>query len=139
MKTEVYPGSPFPLGATCDEGGVNFALYSENATGVALCLFDDVRKDIEPVKIRMRESSHNVWHCYIPDLKPGHLYRYRVYGPYEPHNGHRFNPHKLLIDPYAKAISGTINWDNSLFGYEVGSPQEDLSFSEDDKIGLIDN
>ncbi len=137
MKTEVYPGSPFPLGATCDEGGVNFALYSENATGVDLCLFDEVRKDIEPVKIRMRERSHNVWHCYIPDLKPGQLYGYRVYGPYEPHNGHRFNPHKLLIDPYAKAISGTINWDNSLFGYEVGSPQEDLSFSEDDSAPFI--
>ena len=80
---------------------------------------------LNQVKIRMKENSHHVWHVYVPDLKPGQLYGYRVYGPYDPHNGHRFNPHKLLIDPYAKAISGTIQWHDALFGYEVGHPDKD--------------
>jgi isoamylase len=137
MNTTVYPGEPFPLGATWDGNGVNFALYAENATGVDLCLFHSADEDSESIRIRVRERSNHVWHVYIPGIKPGQLYGYRVYGPYEPQNGHRFNPNKLLIDPYAKAISGTIQWHDALFGYELGHPDGDLSFSETDSAPYI--
>ncbi|GAA4411288.1 glycogen debranching protein GlgX [Nibrella viscosa] len=137
MTIAVYPGSPFPLGATWDGKGVNFALYADNAYGVDLCLFQSKEDDAESVKIRISERSHHVWHVYVPDLKPGQLYGYRVYGPFEPWNGHRYNPNKLLIDPYAKAISGTIDWHDALFGYEVGHPDEDLSFSGIDSAPYI--
>ncbi|HEY0067794.1 MAG TPA: glycogen debranching enzyme GlgX, partial [Flavisolibacter sp.] len=137
MNTIVYPGEPFPLGATWDGKGVNFALYAENATGVDLCLFHSAAEDSESLRIRVRERSNHVWHVYIPGIKPGQLYGYRVYGPYEPQNGHRFNPNKLLIDPYAKAISGTIQWHDALFGYELGHPDADLSFSETDSAPYI--
>lgn len=137
MNTIVYPGEPFPLGATWDGNGVNFALYAENATGVDLCLFHSADEDSESIRIRVRERSNHVWHVYIPGIKPGQLYGYRVYGPYEPQNGHRFNPNKLLIDPYAKAVSGTIQWHDALFGYEVGHPDGDLSFSETDSAPYI--
>ncbi len=130
VNRTVYPGDPYPLGATWDGKGVNFALYSENATAVELCLFDSTKDKTESARIRVREVSHYVWHVYIPDLSPGQLYGYRVYGPYDPVNSHRFNPNKLLIDPYAKAIAGTIQWHDSIFGYEVGHPDEDLSFSD---------
>ncbi len=133
----VYPGSPFPLGATWDGQGVNFALYAENATGVDLCLFDSENDETESVKIRIKERSNHVWHAYLPELKPGQLYGYRVYGPFEPQQGHRFNPNKLLIDPYAKAIAGAIQWSDALFGYELGHPDEDLSFSEIDSAPYI--
>ena len=136
-RTSVYPGDPFPLGATWDGEGVNFALYAENAQDVDLCLFNKIEDEVETVKIRMKERSHHVWHAYVPELGPGQLYGYRVFGPYDPLNGHRFNPHKLLIDPYAKAIAGTIIWDNALFGYEVGHPAEDLSYSDTDSAPYI--
>ena len=122
MPRKVYPGNPYPLGATWDGEGVNFALFSENATDVDLCLFNKPEDTSESERIKIREVSHNVWHVYLPGVQPGQLYGYRVYGPYEPQNGHRFNPNKLLIDPYAKAISGTIQWHDSLFGYEMGHP-----------------
>src|SRR3954469_7909480 len=100
------PGKPHPLGATWDGEGVNFALFSQHATGVELCLFDvDGR---ESLRVRLKERTNGIWHVYLPDLRPGQLYGYRVYGPYAPGQGHRFNPHKLLLDPYAKAISGTV-------------------------------
>jgi isoamylase len=137
MKITTYPGKSFPLGATWDGKGVNFTLYSENATGVELCLFNAPDDEIESERIKITEYSELVWHVYIPGLKPGQLYGFRVSGPYEPENGHRFNPNKLLLDPYAKAISGTINWDDSLFGYEIGSPDEDLSFSETDNAAFV--
>lgn len=137
INTIAYPGSPYPLGATWDGNGVNFALYADNATGVELCLFNSTDDEVEPVKIRVKERSHHIWHVYVPDLKPGQLYGYRVHGPYDPQNGHRFNPNKLLIDPYAKAISGTIHWDDALFGYEIGHPDEDLSFSELDSAPYV--
>ncbi|MFT2009943.1 glycogen debranching protein GlgX [Pontibacter sp. 13R65] len=137
MNTEVYPGSPYPLGATWDGKGVNFALYAENASNVELCLFKSADEPEENVQIKMTERTHHVWHTYLPGLKPGQLYGYRVHGPYEPEAGHRFNPNKLLIDPYAKAISGTIEWHDSLFGYEVGHPDEDLSFSTTDSAPYI--
>jgi glycogen operon protein len=135
MRTTVYPGSPFPLGATWDKEGVNFALYSENATAVDLCLFDS--KTNKEKRIRVKEVDNHIWHVYVPKLKPGQLYGYRVYGPYEPQNGHRFNPNKLLIDPYAKALSGRVEWNNAIFGYEIGHAEEDLSFSEEDSAPYI--
>ena len=137
VNRTVYPGDPYPLGATWDGKGVNFALYSENATAVELCLFDYPEDTTESARIRVREVSHYVWHVYVPDLQPGQLYGYRVYGPYDPHNSHRFNPNKLLIDPYAKAIAGTIHWHDSLFGYEIGHPEEDISFSDLDSAPFI--
>jgi glycogen operon protein len=136
-KLEVYPGVAYPIGATWDGEGVNFALYSENATAVELCLFDSPRDEKEAVKIKILERSHQIWHAYIPGLQPGQLYGYRVHGPYEPQNGHRFNPNKLLIDPYAKAIAGKIEWDDALFGYIVNDEATDLSFSEVDSAPFL--
>jgi glycogen operon protein len=135
MKVTQYPGYPFPLGANWDGQGINFALYSENATAVELCLFNG--DNTEETRIRVKERTNHIWHVYLPGLEPGQQYGYRVYGPYEPQNGHRFNPSKLLIDPYAKAISGTIDWNDSLFGYELGHPEEDQSFNEHDSAPFI--
>ena len=132
MSIAVYPGKPYPLGASFDGEGVNFALFAEHAEGVELCLFQSTESKKESFKIKMRENLHHVWHAYIPDLKPGQLYGYRVHGPYDPKRGHRFNPNKLLLDPYAKAISDTIVLHDSLFGYEVGHPEADASFSTRD-------
>lgn len=137
MIEKFLPGKPFPLGATFDGEGVNFALYSENATGVDLCLFDPEKGETETANIRLTEKSDFIWHIYVKDLKPGQLYGYRVNGPYEPENGHRFNRNKLLADPYAKAIAGSIKWDDALFGYEIGSEDEDLSFSEKDSAPFV--
>ena len=133
----VYPGNPYPLGATWDGAGVNFALFADNATGVDLCLFDSTADQNEIARIIITERNHHVWHVYIPGLEPGQLYGYRVHGPYEPENGHRFNVNKLLIDPYAKAISGTMKWHDSLFGYEMGHPDKDLSFSTTDSAPYL--
>ncbi|MBJ6119186.1 glycogen debranching protein GlgX [Pontibacter sp. BT310] len=137
MSIPIYPGNPYPLGATWDGEGVNFALYADNATGVELCLFDDITSEQESVKIKMVERTHQIWHTYLPEVGPGQLYGFRVQGPYEPENGHRFNDNKLLLDPYAKAISGAVEWHDSLFGYKVGDPKEDLSFSETDSAPFI--
>ncbi|GAB2537636.1 glycogen debranching protein GlgX [Rufibacter soli] len=137
MSIISYPGSPFPLGATWDGNGVNFALYAQNATGVDLCLFDSQDAPQESSLIKMRERSYEVWHAYIPELKPGQLYGFRVHGPFEPKEGHRFNHHKLLIDPYAKAISGTVNWHDSLYAYNFDDPEQDLSFNTQDSAPYI--
>jgi isoamylase len=133
---KVFPGKPYPLGATWDGNGTNFAIYAENATGVELCLFQGDQSGAE-VRIKVRERSHHVWHVYLPEIGPGQLYGYRVDGPYDPGNGHRFNPNKLLLDPYAKAISGVINWSDALFAYQVGHPDADLSFSESDSAPFM--
>jgi len=124
-KLRLEPGSPYPRGATWDGGGVNFALFSANATKVELCLFDQKGRR-ETDRVALPEFTHEVWHGYLPDVRPGQLYGYRVHGPYDPPNGHRFNPYKLVIDPYAKALHGDIKWHDSLFGYRVGSPRGDL-------------
>jgi len=134
---KVMPGQPYPLGATWDGKGVNFAVFSENAESIELCLFNDENDAEEYVKIKIEEVSHHIWHVYVPDLKPGQLYGYRVSGPYDPEKGHRFNPNKLLIDPYTRALSGAIRWDDSLFAYQVGNEEEDLSFSESDSAPFI--
>ena len=122
----VWPGAPYPLGATWDGSGVNFALFSENATGIELCLFDGPDGNDEVARIPVTEQDDLVWHSYLPEVRPGQRYGYRVHGPYDPENGHRFNPSKLLLDPYAKAIDRTIRWSDALFGYEVGHPEQDL-------------
>ncbi|MFD2512334.1 glycogen debranching protein GlgX [Pontibacter locisalis] len=137
MHNKVYSGSPFPLGATWDGKGTNFALTAINATGVELCLFSDENAKKESETIKLTERTHQVWHIYIPGVKPGQLYGYRVDGPYDPMNGHRFNRNKLLIDPYAKAIAGTIRWHDSLFGYKLGHPDKDLSFSKQDSAPYL--
>jgi glycogen operon protein len=123
----VWPGEPYPLGATWDGKGVNFALFSENAEKVELCLFDKSGQR-ELNRVQLPEYTNEVWHAYLPDARPGQLYGYRVYGPYDPDHGHRFNHHKLLMDPYAKGLSGALQWDDAHFGYQVGNKNEDLSF-----------
>jgi isoamylase len=137
LNYKIYPGKPYPLGAIWDGSGVNFALYADNATGVEVCLFGSPKDETEFAKIKMTERTHNVWHVYVDEAGPGQLYGFRVHGPYDPSNGHRFNPSKLLIDPYAKAIAGTIDWSDALFGYEIGHPDEDLSFSGIDSAPYI--
>ena len=130
-KREVWPGDPYPLGATWDGRGVNFSLFSENAEKVELCLFDAAgRREIE--RINLYERTDQTWHCYLPDARPGLLYGYRVHGPYAPAEGHRFNPNKLLLDPYAKLIRGDMRWHDATFGYRVGHRDEDLSFDKRD-------
>ncbi|NKE69215.1 glycogen debranching protein GlgX [Candidatus Manganitrophus noduliformans] len=126
MKIKLCPGQPYPLGATWDGEGTNFALFSENATAVELILYDEVYAKKAAAVIRLREQTDQVWHGYLPGIGPGQLYGYRVYGPYQPEQGHRFNPAKLLIDPYAKAISGNIQWSDLLFPYPLGNPDQDL-------------
>src|SRR5579884_2712164 len=128
MARTVFPGKPYPQGATWDGAGVNFAIFSEHAVKVELCLFDSVEDDHESHRIALPERTDMVWHGYLPDVEPGQLYGYRVYGPYEPERGHRFNPNKIVLDPYAKAIGRDVKWDDSLFGYQVGDPAADLSF-----------
>ena len=136
MRTQ--PGNPYPLGATWDGSGVNFALFSEHATGVELCLFDGPEgKQGEVARIPLTEQTHHVWHTYLPEARPGQRYGYRVHGPYEPAQGHRFNPAKLLLDPYAKAIDGTVRWSDALFAYQVGHPDADLSRDERDSGPFI--
>src|SRR5262245_12414884 len=112
----VWPGNPYPLGATFDGAGVNFALFSEHASKVELCLFDSVGATKESARITLPEQVDMVWHGYLPDVRYGQLYGYRVHGPYEPGNGHRFNPNKVLLDPYAKAIGRMIRWGDEMFG-----------------------
>jgi isoamylase len=133
----IWPGRPYPLGATWDGEGVNFALFSENATGVELCLFDHPRQEKEAYRIRIEERTDQVWHVYLPEVRPGQLYGYRVTGPYEPEAGHRFNPAKLLIDPYAKALSGPVEGSDAMFGYRIGDPSADLSKDDRDNAGSI--
>jgi len=132
----IWPGLPYPLGATWDGTGVNFALFTEHAAAVELCLFD-MREDFkETQRIRLPERTDQIWHGYFPDLKPGQHYGYRVHGPYEPGKGHRFNPNKLLLDPYARVIGRPLKWDPSLYGYKVGDSAADLSFDDRDSAAF---
>ncbi|WP_312191987.1 glycogen debranching protein GlgX [Sphingobacterium sp.] len=137
METKIYTGNPYPLGATYDGKGVNFALFSEYAEAVELYLYDDNSESTEIAKFKLTEKTHQVWHIYLLGIQPGQRYGYRVYGPYDPSQGHRFNPHKLLIDPYAKAISGTVQWDNALFAYQIGAEDADLSLDTSDSAPFI--
>ncbi|MBI3396091.1 MAG: glycogen debranching protein GlgX [Spirochaetia bacterium] len=128
---QVLPGKSYPLGATWDGSGVNFALYSEHSTQVELCLFDSAASRTESQRITLPERTDQVWHCYLPEARPGQLYAYRVHGPYSPQDGHRFNPHKLVVDPYAKAIARDLTWNDSLYGYDRKNPTGDTADSKD--------
>ncbi len=135
---KVWPGQSYPLGATWDGAGVNFALFSENATRVELCLFDSPGADTETARITLEEHTDQVWHAYLPEVRPGQLYGYRVHGPYEPLAGHRFNPHKLLLDPYAKAVASTVKWGDAVFGYPLGAGADaDLTPDERDSAANV--
>jgi isoamylase len=136
MARTILPGRPYPQGATWDGTGVNFSIYSEGATAVDLCLFDDPAS-AECRTIPVRERSGHVWHCCVPGLRIGQFYGYRIHGPYEPERGMRFNPAKLLIDPYAKALAGGVDWNAPLFGYELGNPDEDLRPDERDDAAAV--
>ncbi|MDX6804535.1 glycogen debranching protein GlgX [Terrihabitans rhizophilus] len=129
-------GSPYPLGATWDGKGVNFALFSQHATGVELCLFEKTGvREIQ--RIRLPRRTDNVWHVYIEGMQLGQLYGYRVHGPYEPLHGHRFNPHKLLLDPYARQLSGKLRWHDAMFGYRLGSQRGDLTLDRRDSARMM--
>jgi len=132
----VTEGSPYPIGATPYENGVNFALFSAHAEKVELCLFDE-RGFNEIVRIQMTGFTDQIWHCFVENISEGQLYGYRVYGPYDPENGHRFNPHKLLLDPYAKKISGQFRWAPVLYGYDLDGAQQDLSIDTRDNSKVI--
>jgi glycogen operon protein len=131
LVRRILPGKSYPLGATWDGAGTNFSIFSENATSVELCLFSSETDD-NAERIVLPEVTAHVWHGYLPRIEPGQLYGYRVNGPFEPERGLRFNPNKLLIDPYAKAVHGVINWEAPLFAYEMGNEAGDLSFDERD-------
>ena len=133
----VWPGRPYPLGAAWDGTGVNFALFSEHGAAVDLCLFREESDAEESARIRLTERTDQVWHCYLPDARPGQYYGYRVHGAYAPELGLRFNPAKLLIDPYAKAITGAIPWSNHLFAYKVGETLDDLEPDPDNSAGGV--
>src|SRR5215467_7897844 len=126
----VWPGNPYPLGATWDGKGVNFALFSEHATRVELFVVDTMDADKETHRIPLTEYTDRVWHAYLPEVLPGQLYGYRVHGPYTPEQGHRFNPNKLLLDPYARSITGHTEWSDAQYGYTIGHPDADLSYDE---------
>lgn len=137
LPTQTAPiteGRPFPRGACFDGEGTNFALFSAHATRVELCLFDDDGKE---TRIELPEYTDEIWHGYLPGVRPGQWYGYRVHGPYEPEQGHRFNPNKLLIDPYARELAGELTWCDELYGYTVGHPDKDLSFDERDSAPFV--
>ena len=133
---KVWPGRPYPLGARWDGRGVNFAIFSANAEKIELCLFDRSGQR-EEVRIALPEYTDEVWHTYLPDARPNLLYGYRVYGPYDPSRGHRFNPNKLLLDPYAQMLRGQLRWSDTVFGYRADSERDDLSFDRRDDAHLV--
>ncbi len=136
MSMRIAPGVPYPLGASWDGRGVNFALFSASAEKVELCLFDQ-DGDLEVQRIQLRENTHDVWHVYLTGCQPGTLYGYRVYGPYEPDKGHRFNHHKLLVDPYARQLFGDLQWCDAVYGHVVNSDVADLSFDKRDSAPYV--
>src|SRR6266851_4506692 len=136
MSLAVWRGEPYPLGATWDGEGINFALFSEHAERVELCIFD-ARGQRQTHCLNVPWQTNHVWHCYLPELRPGTLYGYRVHGPYDPKLGLRFNRNKLLLDPYARQIVGSPRWSDVLFGYRVGSAREDFSFDRRDSAAAM--
>jgi isoamylase len=132
QASDIWPGRPYPLGATFDGAGVNFAVTSFVATRVEVCLFDPVDPRRETARLRLPENTDGVWHGYVPGLGPGTLYGLRVHGPYEPERGHRCNPHKLLVDPYARVLLGETDWREPVFGYQLGHDLADLTTCDKD-------
>jgi len=136
LSAPLLPGSPYPLGATSDGLGINFAVFSANATQIELCLFDaKARKELR--RVRLPECTDEIWHGYLPDAQPGLIYGYRAHGPYDPQHGHRFNPNKLLIDPYARQLHAPLRWGDALFGYRMGHPRGDLTLDRRDSAPLV--
>jgi isoamylase len=135
-KWAVWPGNPYPLGASWDGEGVNFAIFSEHAEKVELCLYNISGRELVE-KVELRWQTDQIWHCYLPEARPGQLYGYRLHGPYLPEKGLRFNPHKLLLDPYAKDIRGGLKWDDALFGYVINSEKDDLSLDKRDSAAFM--
>ena len=135
-KFKSYRGNSYPLGSNYDGKGVNFALFSAHAAKVELCIFDESGSE-EIERYAIDENDDNIWHIYLEGAKPGLVYGYRVYGIYNPTEGYRFNPHKLLIDPYGKKLVGTLIWNKAIFGYDIDSPDKDLSFSELDSAPYV--
>jgi isoamylase len=135
MELRVWPGRPYPLGATWDGTGVNFAIFSEYASSIELCLFDAATDRSETHCIPLREQTDQVCHAFLPDVRPGQLYGYRVHGPYDVNDGHRFNSNKVLLDPYALAIGRDIEWSDAMFGYRVGDPDTDATIDDRDNAG----
>jgi glycogen operon protein len=133
----IRPGEPYPLGATWDGDGTNFAIFSENAEMIDLELFDSPDAAEASRKVRLPEQTAHIWHVYLPGVLPGQLYGYRAHGKYDPPRGLRFNPYKLLVDPYALAVAGDLKWDDALFGYVLGDPEEDLSFDDRDSAPFM--
>ena len=133
---KVWPGKPYPLGATWDGMGVNFSLFSEHATAVELCLFESVDAQQEVTRVLLPEQTDRVWHGYLPEIRPGQLYGYRVDGPYDPSDGHRFNRSKIVLDPYTKQVGRTVRWSDEAFGYEVGHPKRDLQRDDRDNAAF---
>ncbi|HSI00812.1 MAG TPA: glycogen debranching enzyme GlgX, partial [Reyranella sp.] len=131
LPDRLLPGSPHPLGATWDGLGINFAVFSANANRIELCLFDPAGRR-EVTRLTLPECTNEVWHGYLPEVRPGVIYGYRAYGPYVPQHGHRFNPHKLLLDPYARRLVGEIRTSEAMYGYRVNSPRADLSLDRRD-------
>ena len=134
-ESRIREGLPHPLGATWDGEGVNFALFSANATRVELCLFDETGER-ETARIELPEYTDEIWHGYLPDVHPGSIYGYRVHGPYEPAAGHRFNPNKLVLDPYARGHFGDLKWNPAVFGYQLESG-DDTTFDERDSAPFM--
>jgi isoamylase len=132
QQMRVWPGYPYPLGATWTGVGVNFAIFSAHASRVELCLFDSPEASRETARVVLPEQTDEVWHGFLPDARPNQLYGYRVHGPYDPAAGHRFNPNKVVMDPYAKAVARTVRWADEMFGYRVGHADEDLGFDDRD-------
>ncbi|HEY6362328.1 MAG TPA: glycogen debranching protein GlgX [Vicinamibacterales bacterium] len=132
----VWPGQPYPLGATWTGLGVNFAIYSTHATRVELCFFESPDPGSPSACVPLPEHTNMVWHGYFPDIRPGQLYGYRLHGPYQPRDGHRFNRHKVVLDPYAKAVGRGVTWDDSMFGYTIGDPLADLSMDTRDNAAF---
>ncbi|WP_374445783.1 glycogen debranching protein GlgX [Stella sp.] len=136
MVDRLHPGNPYPLGANWDGLGVNFAVFSDHAERIDLCLFEPTGRR-EVARMTLPERTDGVWHGYLPGATVGQLYGYRAYGPYEPHRGHRFNHHKLLLDPYARHIAGEVRWTDALYGYRLGSNRHDLSFDRRDSAAAM--
>ena len=132
QQMRVWPGYPYPLGATWTGVGVNFAIFSAHASRVELCLFDSPEATKETARVVLPEQTDEVWHGFLPDARPNQLYGYRVHGPYDPAVGHRFNPNKVVMDPYAKAVARTVRWADEMFGYRVGHADQDLAFDDRD-------
>ena len=130
------PGRPWPMGASLTGDGVNFAVFSANADRIELCLFThDGRKELCRLPIVEREGD--IWHIHVGGLTPGAVYGFRAHGPHAPEQGHRFNPHKLLLDPYARALEGRVKWSDALMGYRIGSPRGDLSYDSRDSAFAV--